>query len=473
MFLGLALLAATIVLRGAAGKNHHIRAKLLLSAAVFAAYAAIALGVRYGTLDAELLLQFRTIQPLLLIFGLINLIVPLAINPWRDDRLPERFPNIVQDALVFFLFAAAAALILRDRVLAATAAGAVVLGFALQDTLGNLIAGLAIQIEKPFRVGHWVQLSGHDGLVSEITWRATKIRTKSGNFVIVPNSVLSKDTITNYSEPTAHTRVELEVGASYDSAPNVVRATILDAIRDEPLLTRDRQPEVLVSDFGAYAITYLVRVWTTDFAADFIIRDRVRTAIYYAFRRARINIPYPIQLHLNRDWSEPPADRDKLVSTLAAAKIFTALTDTQRGAILRTARSGVYGRGEAIVREGDAGSSMYVVVDGEAAVTLDSSTEPVARLRAGDFFGEMSLLTGDPRSATVRAATDCDVIELTADGFRNVVMAEPIVADLVCAAVDARRTELEEHRAATAVGAASVAQEPRSLVWRMRQFLRL
>src|SRR6185312_15928860 len=137
----------------------------------------------------------------------------LTINPWRIDRLPERYPNIVQDTLVIVLFAMVATLILGERFIATTAVGAVVLGFALQDTLGNLFAGLAIQVEKPFRVGDWVTLSSQDGMVSEITWRATKMRTKSGNFVVVPNSVLAKDTITNYSEPTKNIRQHVEVGA--------------------------------------------------------------------------------------------------------------------------------------------------------------------------------------------------------------------------------------------------------------------
>lgn len=473
MFVGLALLVATLVLRGATAKNRHIRSKLLASAAVFAAYAGVAILLRYGALDAELQSQLGTFQPLLLLFGLINLLVALVINPWRDDRLPDRFPNIVQDAIVFLLFAVAAALILRDRVLAATAAGAVVLGFALQDTLGNLIAGLAIQIEKPFRVGHWVTLGGQDGLVSEITWRATKIRTKAGNFVIVPNSVLSKDTITNYSEPTPHTRVEVEVGASYDTPPNEVRAVILEAIRDEPLIERDRPPEVLVANFGDSAMKYLVRAWTIDFSADLLLRDHIRTAIYYAFRRRGITIPYPVQVQMEREWTAPAVDRAALAAALAAARMFAALTDAQREALSRTARPGLYGEGEAIVREGDAGSSMFVVVGGKAAVTLASSKEPVARLGAGDFFGEMSLLTGDPRTATVTAVTDCEVVELTADLFRSVVMADPHVAELMCAAVDERRTALEQHRAGAALQPASGEATRRSLVVRMRQFLRL
>ena len=94
---------------------------------------------------------------------------------------------------------------------------AVVLGFALQDTLGNLFAGLAIQIEKPFRVGHWVRIADIDGQVSEVTWRATKVRTKTGNFVIVPNRKLSDDLIINYSEPNLETCIEVDIGVAYDA----------------------------------------------------------------------------------------------------------------------------------------------------------------------------------------------------------------------------------------------------------------
>ena len=90
-----------------------------------------------------------------------------------------------------------------------------VVGFALQDTLGNAFAGLAIQIEKPFRVGHWIRVGDFEGHVAEVTWRATKLRTKAGNFVIVPNNIIAKEAITNYSEPTVPTRLEVEVGVSY------------------------------------------------------------------------------------------------------------------------------------------------------------------------------------------------------------------------------------------------------------------
>ena len=116
--------------------------------------------------------------------------------------MPTRYPNIVQDAIIVMLFAVAATAVLQEKFWTTSAVGAVVVGFALQDTLGNAFAGLAIQIEKPFRVGQWVQVGGHEGLVEEVTWRATKLRTKANTYLVVPNNEISKSAIVNFSEPS-------------------------------------------------------------------------------------------------------------------------------------------------------------------------------------------------------------------------------------------------------------------------------
>src|SRR5690606_14202522 len=126
------------------------------------------------------------------------------------DRIPDRFPSIVQDAIVIGVLILVATFAFGDEFLATSAVSAVVVGFALQDTLGNAFAGLAIQSEKPFNVGHWITVGEHEGRVAEVTWRATKLRTKTGNFVIVPNSEVGKAPITNYSEPAAPTRLSIE-----------------------------------------------------------------------------------------------------------------------------------------------------------------------------------------------------------------------------------------------------------------------
>ena len=470
IIVGAALLLVTLALRGASA-NRLVRSRLLTSCLLFGTYATAAALAAYGPLPPAVAQQIRSFNPLLLAFGLATLLVVVTINPWREDRLPDRFPTIVQDAIVIALFAIVATLFMQEKVLATTAVGAVVIGFALQDTLGNLFSGLAIQIEKPFRVGHWVTIAGTDGLVSEVTWRATKIRTKAGNFVVVPNSVVAKETITNYSEPTHDTRLEVEVGASYDTPPNEVKAVIARALRDEPLIVASREPEILIADFAASAITYRVRVWTTDFAADMRVRDRVRSHVYYAFRRHGITIPYPIQVQIDR----PPAaaiEAGGLTVLIDGVEVLAALSEEQRAQLVDASRALLFEAGQVIVREGEPGGSMFVVRSGEAAVTLAGADGELARHGAGGFFGEMSLLTGDTRSATVTAVTDCQLIEIGADAFRRVVLADAAIVDRVTAAVVTRRAELDQHRAARPAGSAPI-EPPHTLVTRVRRFLRL
>ena len=183
-------------------------------------------------------------ERLALAAGLINLFVVVLVNPFRHDRVPDRFPSILQDALVIGLLLLIATFAFGDRFLATGAVAGVVLGFALQDTLGNAFAGLAIQSEKPFSVGHWVKVGDFEGRVTEVTWRATKLRTKSGNFIIVPNNLVGKEPITNYSEPVAPTRVSVEVGVTYDAAPNHVKAVVREALSNCPVVLQTPTPSV-------------------------------------------------------------------------------------------------------------------------------------------------------------------------------------------------------------------------------------
>ena len=472
VLVGIALLATSLGLRRATA-NRHIRGRLLLSAVLFTAYALSGSSLYWLSVPDDTRRTLDAINWLLVVFGVINVVVALTLNPWRVDRVPERFPNIVQDAIVMALFALVATLILRDRVMATTAVGAVVIGLALQDTLGNLFAGLAIQVEKPFRVGDWVTIGGQDGMVSEITWRATKMRTKAGNFVVVPNSVLAKDTITNYCEPTRSLRLQIDVGASYEVPPNVVKRVIRDALQTAPEILHERAPEVLLAEFANSSVLYRVRFWISDFEADERARDVVRTLVYYAFKRNNITIPYPIQVEMTADEGGVAPVRSSVgADAFGKVALFSPLSDSERAALFAVAKPVQYGSGETIVRQGDSGTSLFVVIRGEAAVTLAGTHGEVARLRNGAVFGEMSLLTGEARTATVTAATDCDLIEIDAEGFRSVVLANPPVLEQVTSVAAARREELDRHRE-THTSAASPTEIRRSLLERVRHFLQL
>src|SRR6476620_7453979 len=264
VFLSVSAIALTLGFR-ALTVNRLVKRKLRLSLVLLVA----ALGVGlFRLLDpylsADVVAELRAIQNLALAAALINLSVLVAINPLRQDRVPDRFPAILQDFIVIGLVLIASTFF-SDRLLTTSAVSAVVLGFALQDTLGNAFAGLAIQSEKPFHVGHWVRVGEFEGRVEEVTWRATKLRTKSGNFVVLPNNLVSKEAITNYSEPAAPTRLEVEVGASYLASPNAVKAAIAEALANAPRVLKAPAADVLLVGFADSAVTYRARFWVDDY----------------------------------------------------------------------------------------------------------------------------------------------------------------------------------------------------------------
>ena len=468
--LGVAAFAVTLVLSGLS-LNRFVRRKLRLSLFLFAAYVVMQI-VLAANLDQDVRDSLTSIARLAFAAAVINALVVSFINPLRADRVPDRFPTILQDFIVIGLFLVVATFVFHDKLLTTSAVSAVVIGFALQDTLGNAFAGLAIQSERPFNIGQWIRVGDFEGRVAEVTWRATKLRTKSGNFVILPNNIVSKEAITNYSEPVAPTRLEVEVGASYLTAPNIVKAAIAEALSNAPRALKVPAPDVLLVAFGDSAITYRARFWVEDYERDEAARDEVRTAIYYAFQRHGIEIPWPIQVQYERDWNEPSPDaqlqeRDRL---LAGIDLFASLPAEQRREIAAATTSRVYGSGEAIVRQGDAGHSMFIVGSGRAVVLLEPDRREVATIDRGGYFGEMSLLTGEPRTATVVARGDALVIEIDAECFRNLGATHPHAIEQIGVVALTRRAELDNLKAAQGP---AVADAPASLLARMRKFLRL
>jgi small-conductance mechanosensitive channel/CRP-like cAMP-binding protein len=473
LIMSVAALAATLLVVSVT-RNRLIQRKLRLSVFLFAGYLLFNLVVAlrpglFPGIDADM----RALERLVFAAAVINLLVHVLINPLRADRIPDAFPSIVQDAIVIALLVLIATFVFQDKLLTTSAVGAVVVGFALQDTLGNAFAGLGIQSEKPFRVGHWIRVGEFEGRVSEVTWRATKLRTKAGNFVIVPNNIIAKEAITNYSEPAVPTRLEVEVGASYLSTPADVKAAMLEAMGQVPRVLDTPAPDALLLSFDGSAINYRARFWVSDYELDDQIRDQVRTAIFYAFGRRGIEIPWPIEVGYEREWPEPdPATKQReRERVLAGVDLFSRLTDEQRRDIATASRMHLYGDGETIVRQDTPGQSMFIVCSGRAVVVLGPERREVAVLEKGGYFGEMSLLTGDPRSASVIARGDTAVLELDADLFRALGAADPQAVEEIGLAAMTRRAQLSQIR--DVAQSAAVANTQATLLSRMKKFLGL
>ena len=473
LIMGVAALVATLVISGFT-VNRFVKRKLKLSVFLLGVYVVlhIVLALQpdvWAAAEEEV----RSFERLAFGAGIINLLVISLINPLRADRVPDAFPTILQDAIVIGLLFLVSTFLFNEKLLTTSAVSAVVIGFALQDTLGNAFAGLALQSEKPFRLGHWIRVAEFEGRVAEVTWRATKLRTKNGNFVIVPNNIIAKEAITNYSDPAAPTRLHVEVGASYAAPPSAVKAAMLEAMAQSSRVLTAPSPDVMLMSFDSSSITYRGRFWIEDYERDEAVRDEVRTAIYYVFRRRGIEIPFPIQVQYE---SPPPAvdptvERGRREAAVAGVDIFSSLTGEQRSAIADESVTRVYGDGETIVRQGDAGESMYLLCSGKASVVLEPDRQEIATIDKGGYFGEMSLLTGEARAATVIARGDVMVLEIDAELFRRLGAEHQPAIEQIGVAALSRRAEIEEVLAAGR--SAAVADAPDTFLSRMKRFLSL
>ena len=469
-----ALIVVVAVAVRAATVNRLVKRKLTLSILLAGVSFIVSFGLRFGTLPASAAEYGYSLEVLLRALAAINALVAISVNPLRVNRVSESFPNIVQDAIVVGMFTAVAILVLGEKVFATSAVGAVVVGFALQDTLGNAFAGLAIQIEKPFRPGQWIQVGDHEGLVTEITWRATKLRTKADTFVVVPNNVMSREAIVNFSEPVVPVRVAVEVGATYDKTPNEVKAAVLEAIANAPLALKEPTPSVLLTEFASSSITYQARFWVQDYATD-LPRDGPGPHGHLLQLQAaphRDPVPDPGRV-LSARSRRVLRRRSGRASSRRLPRCPCSPTCRRRirKELVAVSAERIYGAGDVVVRQGAEGSSMFVVGKGTLRVAIEPNDTEVARHGAGGFFGEMSLLTGRPRTATVSAVTDCEVMEVTADAFKRFVVDQPAVLEKVAAAVMLRQLELEQTRANAAATASS--QTTGTFLTAVRKFLGL
>ena len=461
------LVLALALLVGAAVFMRLVRNRLIRRRLLFTAGAAVAAALAHGIAGLPLpnwalehydpvLRGLEPFEHLLLIAALTNALVALAFNPWFRDGESDRAPAIIQDSLVLAVIIFAGWKLFDfsgGSLLAGSAIVAAVAGFALQDTLGNAFAGIAIQIERPFNVGHWIGVGEHVGMVTEMTWRSTKIRTRSGNLVALPNSQMSSKAVLNYSTPNTMTRLDIELSASYDAPPNLVREALVDAARSADHVAASPAPDALLVDFGPSAINYRVRVWVDDFSKTERAMSAVRVRAYYEFKRRNIDIPFPTQIQVERRETPPDvaAMRERFVRELARVPVLAGLPPAAHQALASTARELLYADGEVIVREGDKGESMFLIATGCVSITVGADHREVAVTRAGGYFGEMSLLTGDPRTATVTARGDTTVIEITCEAFRDYVQKHPEVLEQLIAAATIRRKERDAIRAASGV----------------------
>jgi small-conductance mechanosensitive channel/CRP-like cAMP-binding protein len=367
---------------------------------------------------------------------------------------------------------------------ATSAALSIVLGLALQETLANLFAGLALMIERPFESGDWVRFGDRVGRVQEVSWRAVKLQLlRQEDYLVIPNSVVAKSEIVNLSQPTPLHGQGVEIGVAYGEPPNRVSDVLVSAALEVERVRREPRPFAVVRRYDSFSIHYRLTYWISDFAHADLIEGEVLSHIWYAFRRHGIRIPYPTSEVHTRDAAAAEAvserlEHERIAGLLRGVDFLAALTHEELDRLATGAQIAPYPAGMVVVRQGEAGDSLFVVAHGRVQVSAQPSgggaERPIAIIERGSYFGEMSLLTGAPRSATVRALEDTECLVLTKAVLRPVLVSDdPAAVERLSQAMAKRKAEHETSQPVLLEAPEVAAELPNYLVGRMRRFFDL
>lgn len=369
----------------------------------------------------------------------------------RKAEIPTFFRDLVRGLVYIGLFLAFVGVVLKrdlDSLLVGSAVITVSIGFALQETLGNFFAGLALRLSQPYTLGDFVQVGDITGRVDKIDWRQTSVYTFTGDYMILPNSMLAKEPINNYSSPTTLHARDIRVGLHYRHPPNLVIKVMREVVGSVEAVKKHPPPEFHLLDFADSSINYRIRFWIENYSKRFEIDTDVRVGLWYAFHRAGLEIPFPIRTLVQEPAAETP-DKEQVLAFLASVDFLEALGEEKLSLLAERARFQLFAAGEKICCQGEPGDSFYIIKSGNVGVEVRDAQGEVflqAEMAIGNYFGEMALLTGEPRSATVLAHSDAELLTVAKEDLRDVIVAHPEVEKIISKVLAQRQLRTEKAR---------------------------
>lgn len=429
---------------------------LIISIILFGAYLPFAnrhTPLMLGSADILDYLQFAAYAALIFFFvrSIDFVVFDLVLSKRRRVAAPQLLRGIVSLVLYLILFASAIASAFSMNVreyFTGTAVIAAVLALALQDTLGNLFAGISLHMEETFEVGDVIHSGDFIGVVEQVSWRAARIRAYDNQLVVLPNSVIARERLEVFPRNNLNGRI-LSVGVDYHVPPATVIGILTQAAAHVEGVARELPTHARVASFGDSSVVYEIKYFTRDFSARDRIDADIRKAIWYALRRNEISIPFPIRAY--QPYTPPAGDShgtpEEIYERLRAVELLGPLSDAAVETVAASARMHFYSRGEAVLRHNTAGDSMFVVHAGTVVVRVpdDSLTgwHQVAQLGPGRVFGEMALLTGEMRTADVVALSDVVAVEITKDSLQPILNDHPELAGAISHKILQRKEHLE------------------------------
>jgi CRP-like cAMP-binding protein len=306
-----------------------------------------------------------------------------------------------------------------------------------------------LQLQRPFEHGDWVRSGQFLGRVQSIGMRSTTVVTRGNERLEIPNSTIAKEVLTNYGAPPVCD--EISIGISYSEPPNRVREAMLKVMRDVQHVLAEPAPEVLAWEYGDSAIKYRIKYWIPDYALQEQIRNSLVTSLWYALRRNRMEIPFPIQ---TIDVRSPQISRrpqeefeKEIIQELRQIDFLHNMSEQEIRLLVPNVQVHEFGAGETIVNEGETGDTIYLIRRGKVEVlgrTDNGATRHIAVMNRPQIIGEAAMMTGEPRNATCKAQTDVEVLELSRESFSQLFKQHPEAVKQIGEVIANRELERRE-----------------------------
>lgn len=408
---------------------------------------------------------FRIVWTIALIriagFALFRLVLP---------KLGKPLPRIIEDLAIIVVYTVYGLSQLRlagvdlTGILATSAIITAVLAFAMQDTLGNVLGGLAIQLDNSVRVGDWIQMEGLSGRVIDIRWRSTAVETRDWQTVVIPNSQLMKNRFMIVGRREG-APLQLRRGLRFMIDPAVPPARVI-ALVDEEMreimianVARAPAPSCILVGFDAGNLFYELRYFLTDLQEDEFTDSAVRVHLFASLQRAGLRVAEEQRtIHaIAEDAAHAETVRQRelqrRLTMLKQVDLLAPLSEEEKNFVAERLQYAPFARGDVITKQGSIAHWLYIIAFGEAEVRFEQpgrAPRVLGGVRAGQFFGEMGLLAGESRNATVVAKTDVECYRLDRASFQALLLARPELANEVSKVVATRKPELEHARAEAA-----------------------
>ena len=406
----------------------------------------------------------RFVQVLLMQVALAGM-AALFVSEVATRVVRKQIPRILMDIILVGVYLAIGLSLLSSAgfnvsgIIATSAVLTAVIGFSLQDTLSNLMSGVVLEVESVINEGDWVRIGDVEGQVKHIRWRQTTIQTRNWDLALVPNSVLMKNQVIVYGRRDGKVvphRQWVWFTVELSTPPSRVIETVLRALQDGPLenVVLDPKPTVVMMEFKDGVGIYAARYFMPDMGPNDLTDTRVRERIYAALNRANIRITAPHRtIQITQDTEERLAararrDHQKKLNALKQVDLFSALEPAEMEELAEALTPAPYGPREVITRQGDPSDCLFLMVSGSAAVEVgsDGLARKVAELHGGSVFGEMGVLTGEPRSATVTAMTQVECWRMDRTHVEGVIKARPELAKELSSILAKRQVALAAAR---------------------------